>query len=139
MVSLTIYFATYVIIANIFTSGHAVKVVSIGAHIFNTLFTFAGLVLYCYTVLLLRTAIKNCAKFQFDTKGTNLICILYAFLLGLQIFYLMCHKIFKNTMIIVSLLHYFSYFFVMIVVAYFLSRTGTGLRLVPHKLTNGTI
>ena len=83
MISLTIYFITYVIIADMYTSGHAVKIISQGAHIFNTLFTFAGLILYCYTTFLLREAIKNCAKFQFDTKGTNLICWLYAFLLGL--------------------------------------------------------
>ena len=89
--------------------------------------------------MMMRRAIRQCAKFHFDSCGSYFICGMFLFLLVLQVFYLLAFKWLLITVIIVSLLHYLSYVFIIMGIFVLLLKMGHGLRLIPHKLNNGAI
>ena len=133
---LTIYFVVYLFITGFVTNGDYVMYINVSCNVFNIMFNFTALLLYFYTIMMLRNAINQCASFQFDVRGTYIICGLYGFILLLQIFYLFSYNFIKNSLISVALLHFVSYLCYQITIYWTLQKTGSGLRLVPHKLNN---
>ena len=79
--SLSIYFVIYCLVTGLVTSGDFVIYLNISWNVFNAFFTFMGLLLYFYTIMMLRNAINQCAAFQFEVGGTYIICALYGFIL----------------------------------------------------------
>lgn len=124
MGSLTFYYVAYVIIACFMTDGRFVSILSPLAHALNVVFTVCGLILYCYTIMMIRRAIKQCAEFRFETCGSYFICGMFIFILVLQIFYLLAFKWLLITIIIVSLMHFFSYLLIIIGIFVLLTKMG---------------
>ena len=88
---------------------------------------------------MLRRAIEQTVSFAFDTKGIYAICVLYFFILVIQVTYLMTYNFFDKAIIISTLLHFIFYLIFQIIDFSVLIRMGSGLKLVPHKLTNNQI
>ena len=51
--------------------------------IMNAIFIFAGLILYSYTIMMLRDAISQCASFNYEPKGTYVVVGIFIFMLFL--------------------------------------------------------
>ena len=91
---MTIYFFIYFAVTFFVKDGNNVIYLITSYNVINAIFTFTGLMLYFYTIMMLRNAIAECASFHFETKGTYVICALYCFLLVVQIFYLLAYEFF---------------------------------------------
>lgn len=110
LVALSIYFVLYLCVTIIVKDPNIVTYLSISFNVINAIFTFGGLMLYFYTIMMLRNAINQCTSFKFDVGGTVVIFTLYLLILMLQIFYLLSYQIFDYSLIIVACLHFLSYF-----------------------------
>ena len=141
MMGLTVYFLGYCLVTGFMHEGKYVIYVCSTITIFNILFTAVGLAIYMYTIMMLRNAFYQCSTFQFETCGTYFICIIYVFVLGFQVAYLILYKLMDSNkmVIILALCHFISYFFIQVGVFAVLAKTGQGLKLVPHKLVDNRI
>jgi hypothetical protein len=72
-------------------------------------------------------------------SGVYGICGLYCFIITIQVAYLLSYQEFDDAIIYVTLIHFFTYFAIQVTVFTMLLRMGSGLHLVPHKLTNNQI
>ena len=60
---MTFYFVVYMVVTLVITQGGYVKETTTLWNVVNAIFTFAGLLLYFYTIMMLRNAIDQSASF----------------------------------------------------------------------------
>ena len=72
----------------------------ISLNICNNTVILAALVIYSYTIVLLRSAIAKCASFDFETTGTYMIAGLYCFNLLTQGTFLLTYALSDYSIII---------------------------------------
>ena len=109
------------------------------SNIFNFANTLLDLMLYMYTIRMLQRSISKCVSFQFETLGTYIIGFIFIFEAFMQVVYIVCYEFVDTVIVYLSLLHFLSFFVVVLSVFVMMLRTGTGLVLVPHNLNNGQI
>lgn len=63
MATLILYFIGYLLVTSLFYEGKYLIYLSSSITILNILFTLAGVSLYLYTIMMLRSAISQCASF----------------------------------------------------------------------------
>ena len=61
--TMAIYFSIYMVVTLVITKGGYVKETTTLFNVVNAIFTFVGLLLYFYTIMMLRNAINQCASF----------------------------------------------------------------------------
>ena len=139
VVVLIIYYAFYTVLTFLVTDADMIFFLITSYNVLNLIFTFLGLLLYLYTIMMLRQAIQRCASFQFETSVTYVICGIFLFILCLEVFYLLSNVQFQMMVVITALCHFFTYFVVEVAVFVMLLKTGTDLKLVSHRLNNGKL
>lgn len=135
--SLCFYYACYVVVVSLVREGQYIKYIMNSDYIVNAVFIFAGLILYSYTIMMLREAIAQCATFQFEPKGSYVVLGIFVFILSLQFIYVLCGEFFDSIIIFITLAHFMSYLVITVAVFWMLVTTGNGLHLVSHRLNNG--
>lgn len=78
-IGICIYYIGFLSMTLLPTDGSLIVQYMMANYIFNLFFTLSGLLIYIYTITMLRRSIAQCASFQFETRGTYLICGIYAF------------------------------------------------------------
>ena len=137
VIILFIYYAFYSCLTFLVTDMDMIFFLITSFNVLNLILTFLGLLLYFYTIMMLRQAIQRCASFQFETSVTYVICGIFFFILCLEVFYLLSNTAFQIMVISVALCHFFTYLLVEVGVFVLLVKTGTELKLVSHRLNNG--
>ena len=77
LIGISIYFILFLIATVIVNDDMQVIPLIITLNVANDVIILTALVLYSFTIILLRLAIANCASFQFETGGTYFIIALY--------------------------------------------------------------
>lgn len=108
-------------------------------NICNDVIILCAMILYTYTICLLRSAIAHTSSFQFDTKGTYVITGLFFFSFGVQITYLLTYTLSDYSVVVDILLHKLCGLLEVLTIYIMLERTGSGLKLVSHQLNDGSI
>lgn len=137
--SLSIYFVIYVLGTSMVGGSQNVQVFISTFSAANSVFTLLGMSIYWHTIQMLRMSINECVTFKFDTQGVYCIYGLYCFIFAVQMAYLFSYQLMKNAIIVSTLIHLSSYFLITLIVFVMLLRTGNGLKMVTHRLQDGSI
>ena len=105
----------------------------------NNVIVLLVLILYSFTIILLRKSIAKCASYQFETRGTYVITSLYIATLAISMAFLITYQFFDFQIVVEQLLHKLVGLMQILTVYIMIQKSGSGLSLVPHKLNNGAI
>jgi len=136
IVSLCVFYAAFLGTTLQKTDGKMIVQQMCAYYVASLFFTLSGLLLYLYTIMMLRKSIALCSSFKFESRGTYLICGIYLVIACLQLVYVMTYEYVNNVIVYITLVHFGGYFLLQVAIYFMLLRTGSGLKLVPHKLKN---
>ena len=138
IISFTTYFFIFLIVLAINESPYVVEQMVV-FNLCNDFIVLLGLILYSYTIVLLRRSIAKCTSYQFETTGTYVIMAMYGVTCVLGLVFLMTYTIFYFQIVLEQMIHKLVGLIQCATVYIMLQRMGSGLKLVPHKLLNGAI
>ena len=100
MICLSVYFIIFMLATALFRKWTNILYLMIASNVCNDVIILTALILYSYTIVILRSAIAKCASFQFETTGTYVIAGLYCFTLMVQLAFLICYEVSDFSIII---------------------------------------
>ena len=105
MIGITVYFIIYVLLTTYYDDQAKVVRLMVGLNICNDIIILSALVLYSYTIVILRRAIAKCSSYQFETRGTYVITGLYIFMLIIGIMWLITYEFLSFSIVVEQLAH----------------------------------
>ena len=139
ILTLTVYFISYLALTAVLRDDDKIVTFMIILNVINDLIILAALILYTYTIFLLKNSIAKCASFQFQTTGTYVIIGIYVMTFLTQVIYLTTYAISDYSIVVEIFLHKVSNMIECFTVFIMLRSLGSGLKLIPHKLIDGGI
>ena len=139
---LIIFFTVYYFIfltVTAFNKGPNIVEQMVVFNLCNDIIVLLGLILYSYTIVLLRRSIAKCTSYQFETTGTYVIMSMYGITCLIGLVFLMTYTIFYFQIVLEQMIHKVVGLIQCTTVYIMLQRMGSGLKLVPHKLLCGSI
>ena len=104
MATLIVYFVIYALCTGIIELNNDNKYMVNIFDCISLLIMILGFSLFLYTIIMMRKAHATCAFIKISNKGTYIICSLYAFVILLQLIYLIINES-DATVAVVALLH----------------------------------
>ena len=84
----TAYFFAYITITLVMSENEHIVKQMVTFNLCNNIIVLLVLILYSFTIILLRKSIAKCASFQFETRGTYVIASLYIVTLFISLAFL---------------------------------------------------
>ena len=138
MVFIIVYFFAYLVASICVKDDMKVMKLIMALTVVNNVLILGTLCLYTYSIILLKKAIAQCSSFKF-TKAMYVITWLYSLTLLVQVLFLMMEEFYSYSVIIDIIMHKILFAAQAITIYWLLEHTGSGLKLMSHRLNDGSM